>query len=94
MTSIRVFVNSNAVDAQSGASALDCVRAWRTDEADSVMDGTRVITDSRGLPIPADSPARAGSIYRTIPNRSASAQPRSDAKGGTPSSADDRIVGQ
>lgn len=71
MTSIRVFVNSNAVDAQSGASALDCVRAWRGDEGDAVAAGTRIITDSRGLPIPADSPASAGSIYRTIPNRSA-----------------------
>jgi hypothetical protein len=70
---IRVFVNSNAVDATAGASALDCVRAWRSEEAESVINGTRVITDSRGLPIVADSPARAGSIFRTIPNRSAGA---------------------
>jgi hypothetical protein len=70
-TTIRVFVNGGAVDANAGASALECVRAWRADEADSVADGTRVITDSRGLPIPAETPARAGSIYRTIPNRSA-----------------------
>jgi hypothetical protein len=68
---IRVFVNNNAVDAACGASAMDCVRAWRADEADSVLHGERLITDSRGLPIDADSPARAGSIYRTIPNRSA-----------------------
>ena len=73
MTAIRVFVNNTAVDAASGASALDCVRAWRPDEADSVMNGTRLITDSRGLPVAADSPARAGSIYRTIPKRSADA---------------------
>jgi hypothetical protein len=73
VTAIRVFVNNNAVDATSGASALDCVRAWRADEADSVMNGSRVITDSRGLPVAAESPARAGSIYRTIPKRSADA---------------------
>jgi hypothetical protein len=75
---IRVFVNNNAVDAACGASAIDCVRAWRAEEADLVMHGTRVITDSRGLTIPADSPARAGSIYRTVPNRSAAAHERSE----------------
>lgn len=74
MTTIRVFVNSNPVDAAGGASALDCVRAWRAEEAEAVAAGARVITDSRGLPIAGDSPARAGSIYRTIPNRSASAE--------------------
>jgi hypothetical protein len=73
VTTIRVFVNANAVDAASGASALDCVRAWRVDEAESVIGGTRVITDSRGLPVAADSPASAGSIYRTVPKRSAGA---------------------
>lgn len=74
MTTIRVFVNSNPVDADSGASALDCVRAWRPEEAESVLNETRLITDSRGLPIKADSPAHAGSIYRTIPKRSAAEQ--------------------
>ena len=69
MSTIRVFVNSSAVDAGAGASALDCVRAWKPEEGDAVAQGTRIITDSRGLPIAADSPARAGSIYRTIPNR-------------------------
>ena len=71
MTTIRVFVNNAAVDAAGGASALDCVRAWRAEEGDAVAKGTRIITDSRGLPIAGDSPARAGSIYRTIPNRTA-----------------------
>ena len=74
MSGIRVFVNNNAVDASAGASALDCVRAWRAEEAELVINETRVITDSRGLPIASDTPARAGSIYRTIPNRSATAQ--------------------
>lgn len=68
---IRVFVNAAAIDVAAGASALDCVRAWRGEEGDAVSAGGRVITDSRGLPIPSDSPARAGSIYRTIPNRGA-----------------------
>ena len=66
---LRVFVNANAVDASEGSTALDCVRAWRGDEADAVVAGRRIITDSRGLPIAADARASAGSIYRTVTNR-------------------------
>ena len=68
---MRVFVNAAPVDVADGASALDCVRGWRDSEAAAVVAGERVITDSRGLPVAADSTARPGSIYRTIPNRAA-----------------------
>ena len=71
---IRVFVNATAIDVWNDATALDCVRAWRGEEGDAVVTGQRVITDSRGLPIANDTPAQAGSIYRTIPNRAASAR--------------------
>jgi hypothetical protein len=66
---IRVFVNAVAIDLDEGATALDCVHRWRTEEGEAVSAGTRIITDSRGLPISADSPAQAGSIYRTVPKR-------------------------
>jgi hypothetical protein len=66
---VRVYVNATAVDVARGATAIDCVRAWRSDEADAVAAGRRVITDSRGLPIEASATAQAGSIYRTIANR-------------------------
>lgn len=66
---IRVFVNAAAVDAARGATALDCVRLWRADEADAVAAGRRAITDSRGLPIDTGTPAVAGSIYRTVSAR-------------------------
>jgi hypothetical protein len=72
----RVYVNATAVDVDAGSTALDCVRRWRGDEADAVVTGRRVITDSRGLPIASDQPAQAGSIYRTVANR-ASASPAS-----------------
>jgi hypothetical protein len=71
MSTLRVFVNATAVDVHAGATALDCVRQWNPDEADQIAGGQRIITDSRGLPIAAESPARAGSIYRTLPNRPA-----------------------
>ena len=67
---VRVFVNAKPVDVAVGATALDCVRAFQADEADAVARGRRLITDSRGLPIADSSPARAGSIYRTVANRS------------------------
>jgi hypothetical protein len=66
---VRVYVNAAAVDVERGATAMDCVRAWRVEEAEAVGAGKRLITDSRGLPIDQSSPAQAGSIYRTIANR-------------------------
>jgi hypothetical protein len=66
---IRVFVNAVAIDLDEGATALDCVRHWRIEEGEAVSAGTRIITDSRGLPIPVNSAAQAGSIYRTVPKR-------------------------
>jgi hypothetical protein len=65
----RVFVNGAALDVPSGATALDAVRGWRPEEADAVARGASVITDSRGLPTPADTPVEAGAIFRVIPVR-------------------------
>ncbi len=62
--SLRVFVNANGVDVAPGATALDAVRAWSADAANEVTGGTRVITDSRGLPIDGSTPMSAGSILR------------------------------
>jgi hypothetical protein len=70
VTTVRVYVNATPVDVERGTTALECVRQWRRDEADAVLDGRRVITDSRGLPLPSATPAQPGSIYRTISNRS------------------------
>jgi hypothetical protein len=68
-STIRVFVNANGVDVAHGASALDAVRAWNADAAAEVTGGTRLITDSRGLPIDGGTPMNAGSILRLIANR-------------------------
>ena len=68
-SSVRVFVNARGYDVPGTASALDAVRVADATEADGVVDGTRQITDSRGLPVPADTPVYAGVIYRVVTNR-------------------------
>lgn len=73
MSTIRVFVNAAPVDAPQGSSALDCVRLWNAAEADEIAQGKRAITDSRGLEVEAASPTSAGSIFRTVSKRAASA---------------------
>ena len=67
---VRVFVNADGVDVPRGATALDAVRAWNSDAAREVSAGSRLITDSRGLPIDGATPMSAGSILRLIANRS------------------------
>jgi hypothetical protein len=66
---VRVFVNSRGVDVPADATALDAVRAADAGAAAGVADGTRIITDSRGLPIAADAPTHGGAIYRLVPAR-------------------------
>ncbi len=66
---LRVFVNERGVDVAPGATALDAVRARDAAEGARVVAGARQITDSRGLPVAADSAAYAGAIYRTVTAR-------------------------
>ena len=68
-SSIRIFVNGSGVDVATGSTAIDAVRAWNADAAQEVTGGTRLITDSRGLPIDGSTPMNAGSILRLIPKR-------------------------
>lgn len=70
MSTIRVFVNSKALDVPQGSAAIDCVRAWKSGEADDVASGARAITDSRGLEVDMTVPAKAGAIFRTVSKRS------------------------
>jgi hypothetical protein len=70
---IRAFVNGHGVSVPRGAAALDAVRAWDAAEAAAIAAGSRIITDSRGLPTDPASPIQAGAIFRTLPNRGAAA---------------------
>jgi hypothetical protein len=66
---VRVFVNASGVDVPAGSTALDAVRIWSDEAARDVTSGTRLITDSRGLPIDSATQMPAGSILRLVANR-------------------------
>ena len=66
---LRVFVNAIGVDVSPGSSVLDAVRIGSESEAAAVSRGEKLVTDSRGLPISADEPVSAGSIFRVVPVR-------------------------
>jgi hypothetical protein len=79
---VRVFVNAVPLDLPAGATALDAVRKWNDAEADAVASGTRLITDSRGLPVPTDSAVFAGAIFRLVSNRTRPAGESSEPRDG------------
>ncbi len=65
-TTVRAYINERGVSVPPGASALDAVRAFDPAEADALALGTRRLTDSRGLPIAAESAVHGGAIYRLL----------------------------
>ena len=77
---VRVFVNATGLDVPAGATALDAVRAWNADEAEAVERGSRAITDSRGLPVPAGEAVYAGAIFRLVGARAAASPESDDAR--------------
>lgn len=78
----RVFINERGVSVAHGAIALDAVRAFDADQADAVRAGSLRLTDSRGLPVAAESVVHGGAIYRLVPVReSASESSAADASG-------------
>lgn len=66
---IRVFVNGKGFDAAAGGTALDAVALHAAVDAERVRAGTLLVTDSRGLPVPADSALFNGAVFRLVPNR-------------------------
>ena len=66
---VRVFVNGVGLDAPAGGTALSAVEAHSVSDATAVREGTLLVTDSRGLPVPADSPLFNGALFRLTPNR-------------------------
>ena len=66
---VRVFVTGKGYDATAGGTALDAVALHAAADAERVRAGALHVTDSRGLPIPADAPLFNGAVLRLIPNR-------------------------
>ena len=66
---MRVFVNGRGYDAPSGGTVLDAVAVHDAADVDAVRAGRLLVTDSRGLPVPADTPLHNGAVLRLIPNR-------------------------
>lgn len=66
---VRVFVNERGVSVPVGATALDAVRQLFPDDADGVSAGRLRLTDSRGLPVTADTPVTGGAIFRVVTAR-------------------------
>jgi hypothetical protein len=66
---LRVFVNGTGLSVIHGGTILDAVRAFDPAEAAGVAAGTRAVTDSRGLPVPLDTPLAGGTVLRIVSAR-------------------------
>jgi hypothetical protein len=76
---IPVFVNGARVEVADSATALDAVRARDAELARAVEQGTRIVADSRGLPIAPETPVFGGAIFRLISARERDAAADADA---------------
>jgi hypothetical protein len=63
---VRVYINARAVDVDASATALQAVEAWDADQAASIRNGERMITDSRGIGTSHDTPVHQGAIFRIV----------------------------
>lgn len=66
---VVVFVDAQRVEVTPGSTVLDAVRAYDAAAADAVSDGSRGVTDSRGLPIAIETPVHGGTILRLVSAR-------------------------
>lgn len=72
-------MNGAGINVPGGSNALDAIRVWNGAAADEVVAGSRIITDSRGLPIDATAPMSAGSILRLVAKRDRATADAADA---------------
>jgi hypothetical protein len=72
--SVRVYVNAKPVDVDSTSTALEAVALWDAAQADAVRNGERLITDSRGIVTPSETPVHNGAIFRIVRARQTSSE--------------------
>jgi len=63
---LRVYVDAKPVDVPKAARVIDAVEIADSELAESVRAGTSRVTDSRGLPIAADTLLHGGAILRVV----------------------------
>lgn len=63
---VRVFINERGVSVPPGSDMLTAVRAFDAALGDAVAAGEARLTDSRGLPLAADTPVHGGAIVRVL----------------------------
>jgi hypothetical protein len=63
---IRVFVNSGAVELPAGTAVGDAVRIFDATLGERVASGAAYVTDGRGIEIDLAEPLASGSILRVI----------------------------
>lgn len=83
-----IFVDGTPVEARNGDSIVASIQRLRPDVATELRSGGRALTDSRGLPIPPDSPAYAGAIVRVVSARAARVAAEASAADALDSDAD------
>ena len=75
--SLRVFVNGIGVSVPVGSRVIEALAAADPAAAADVRAGTRLVADSRGLPVAADTPLSGGYVMRLV-----AARRRTAAEGG------------
>lgn len=68
---VRVYINARPIDVAALATALDAVEAWDATMAQSIRNGDRLITDSRGIVAANNSGVHNGAIFRVVRARQA-----------------------
>jgi hypothetical protein len=63
---IRVFVNSGAVDVPAGTAIMDAVRKFDPALSRELTAGKAYVTDGRGIELDPAAPLTSGSILRVV----------------------------
>ena len=63
---VRIYINAQPIDVAATATALEAVEAWDETQAVAVRSGERMITDSRGIVTPNNTPVHNGAIFRIV----------------------------
>ena len=69
MSTVRVYINAQALDLPRGSTVEEALREWNAEEANAVARGERAVTDSRGLPASLADALAPGAILRVVGSR-------------------------